>query len=88
MTYDRTPCLEITAEALDRDPYPTFRTLQSGSSVGWVPDLSMWLVAGYRDGNSMNDSNPGSVGRSARLASVLPWRRGRMRVRVCSSTAS
>ncbi|WP_339710198.1 cytochrome P450 [uncultured Sphingosinicella sp.] len=49
MTYDRTPCLEITAEALDRDPYPTFRTLQSGSSVGWVPDLSMWLVAGYRD---------------------------------------
>jgi cytochrome P450 len=49
MTHDRTPCLEITAEALDRDPYPTFRALQEESSVGWVPELGMWLVAGYRE---------------------------------------
>jgi cytochrome P450 len=43
------PVVDITAEALDRDPYPTFRSLQAGSSAGWVPDLGMWLVAGYRE---------------------------------------
>ncbi|BBE33913.1 cytochrome P450 [Sphingosinicella microcystinivorans] len=49
MTQDRIPWLEITEEALHRDPYPAFRQLQSGSSVGWVPDLGMWLVAGYKE---------------------------------------
>ena len=47
MTHDRSPCIDVTAEALDRDTYPAFRAMQAGASASWVPELGMWLVTGY-----------------------------------------
>lgn len=49
MPYERTPIIDITADALDRDPYPVFKTLRDGTPAAWVPDLGMWLVTGYQD---------------------------------------
>lgn len=43
------PGIEVTADELDRDPYRIYRRMQSESPIGWVQDLDMWLVAGYKD---------------------------------------
>ncbi len=49
MTLDRTPRIEITADALDRDPYPVFETMRRETPIAWMPELGMWLVVGYRE---------------------------------------
>lgn len=49
MTQDRTPCIETTADALDRDPYAAFQAMQTGSPVSWVRELGMWFVVDYQN---------------------------------------
>lgn len=48
MASDRQLRLHITADALDRDPYPVFEAMQSAPQAVWVEDLGMWLVVGYK----------------------------------------
>lgn len=38
----------VTADRLSHDPHPILAEVRSSSPVCWIPDLSCWLVTGYR----------------------------------------
>lgn len=37
----------VTAEALDRDPYPIYRRMRESEPISWVPALGMYYVVRY-----------------------------------------